>query len=288
MSVVGTTYSGGEKVSETKTYHFLAGLPRSGNTVVSSILNQNPDFYSSPLSPVCEYMWSLQSQMYSSENVIRQGDTTGSENVISNVLPSYYKNIDKPIIFDREKNWGNAANVEMLKKYINPSPKIIYTVRPIVDVLASAVQIYTKTPKLKEEMVRQGWWFRDYLSYEDNICDYLMRPWGEIDRMMSSIDTLTKVENKDVFFIIEYDELVSSPKDVMNNLYKFLDLEPYKHDFKNIIKTHVDYEDRIGAPDDMHKVRKELVKTSTPAKEILSDYIINKYSNLEYWKTNKQ
>jgi hypothetical protein len=29
-----------------KTYHFLAGLPRSGNTLLSALLNQNPIIHS--------------------------------------------------------------------------------------------------------------------------------------------------------------------------------------------------------------------------------------------------
>ena len=40
-----------------KTYHLLAGLPRSGNTLLSAILNQNPDIYSSPLSPITGMLW---------------------------------------------------------------------------------------------------------------------------------------------------------------------------------------------------------------------------------------
>ena len=35
-----------------KTFYFMTGLPRSGSTLLSSILNQNPKFYSGPSSPV--------------------------------------------------------------------------------------------------------------------------------------------------------------------------------------------------------------------------------------------
>jgi sulfotransferase len=271
-------------VSEPKTYHFLAGLHRSGNTVLSSILNQNPDIYSSPLSPVCEYMWSLHSQKSTSEPVLRQNDLTGSNQVISGILPSHYAHIDAPVIIDREKNWGNSANLAMLKTYVNPSPKIIYTVRPILEILASSVQIYAKSPRLEQEMSSKGWWFRNYLTYEDNVCDYLMRPWGELDRMLSSIDAITLPENKDVFHVVEYDDLVSRPAEVMEGIYDFIGMESYEHNYKEILKAHVDHEERIGAPDDMHAVRLQLKKTSTPVEEVLSKYVIDKYSNLEYWR----
>ena len=35
-----------------KTYFFLAGLPRAGGTLLGAILNQNPDIYVGPTSPI--------------------------------------------------------------------------------------------------------------------------------------------------------------------------------------------------------------------------------------------
>ena len=35
-----------------KSYYFISGLPRSGSTLFSSILKQNPEFYADIASPV--------------------------------------------------------------------------------------------------------------------------------------------------------------------------------------------------------------------------------------------
>ncbi len=35
-----------------KTLYFLGGLPRSGSTLLGSLLNQHPDIYVSPTSPL--------------------------------------------------------------------------------------------------------------------------------------------------------------------------------------------------------------------------------------------
>jgi sulfotransferase len=263
-------------------YNFLAGLPRSGNTLLSSILNQNPDIYSSPLSPVNDYMWAVKSEMETSESVLRQGSTLESEKVISNILPSYYSHIDKPIIFDRAKTWGHHTNLDMLKKYVDPSPKILYTVRPILEILASFVKIYRGTNFLDNQMAQNGWLPKKYLTYEDNVCDYLMRPRGELDEMLSSIYTIKKEENKHIFCVIEYEDLVHTPAEVMDKIYKFLDISSYEHDYNNIKKANVDHEYLVDAPVDMHKVRSQISKVSTPPEELLSKYVINKYSNLGY------
>ena len=60
-----------------KTYHFLAGLPRSGNTLLSSILNQNPLIHSSPLSPINQIMWQQEQNLNNHETVKRLDDKTG-------------------------------------------------------------------------------------------------------------------------------------------------------------------------------------------------------------------
>ena len=36
--------------------HFLSSLPRSGSTLLASLLNQNPDVFASNTSNLCEVM----------------------------------------------------------------------------------------------------------------------------------------------------------------------------------------------------------------------------------------
>ena len=50
-----------------KTFYFISGLPRSGSTVLRSLLNQNPRFYTGSASPVL-------STMYAVENHLRQDE----------------------------------------------------------------------------------------------------------------------------------------------------------------------------------------------------------------------
>lgn len=266
------------------TYHYLSGLPRSGNTVLSAILNQHPDIHSSALSPVCEYMWVLHNSFNVQENTRRNIDKSGSLSIFSNLLENHYAAIDKPIVFDREKNWGSPANLGMLKYYVTPTPKIIYTVRPIVEILASFITLYAKSEFIEKEMASKGWDYKHYLTLDDNRCDFLMRPWGGIETELLFVNELKKSENKDVFHIIEYDDLINKPQEVMNDVYNFVGIESFSHNFTNIIKVEKDYEKLIGMPETTHKIRPILKKTSPKPESILSDYVISKYSNMEFWR----
>jgi len=46
-------------LSSQKKFHFMGGLPRSGSTFLSSLLNQNPRFDSSSSSPVLLMMHTI-------------------------------------------------------------------------------------------------------------------------------------------------------------------------------------------------------------------------------------
>jgi sulfotransferase len=267
-----------------KKFHFLAGFPRTGNGVLSSILNQNPDIYSSPLSAVSEYLYLLNKTYTTHENTKRVESNDGSINIIKNLLVNNYSHIDKPIIIDREKNWGSTVNLNLIKEYLDPQPKIIFTVRPIVDILASSIKILSDFSYIDMAMMQQDWWYKDYLTVNDNRCDFIMRPWGEMDMIMYSLNEIIKPENKGIFHLVEYDDLINNPNKTLSDIYEFLEIDNYKHDFSNIKKLEKDNDEILGLPKDIHKVRSVLSKTSTPAKELLSDYAIQKYSNLEFWR----
>jgi sulfotransferase len=267
-----------------KQIHFLSGLIRSGNTLLSGILNQNPTMYSSPLSPVCEYLWVLHNSSLTQENVLRNSDTSGSEMIFNNVLESHYKNIKTEIVFDREKNWGTSANLSLIKTYINPNPKIIFTVRPILEILTSLLALSLENAWIDIQMEQKNWLYKDFLTPDDNRCDYLMRPWGEIDRTLMTVNEIKKPKNKDIFHIVEYDDLVNTPSDVMNKIHDFLKIDYYNYNFSNIKKIEIDNDEKIGMPSNTHDIRNMLSKTSPDPKEVLSEYVINKYSNMEFWR----
>ena len=42
-----------------KTFHFMAGIHRSGSTLLSAILNQHPEIYSSPQTELVSMLYEL-------------------------------------------------------------------------------------------------------------------------------------------------------------------------------------------------------------------------------------
>ena len=265
-----------------KTYYFLAGLPRSGNTLLSAILNQNPDIYSSPLSPLPTLMWDYERSLDYMEQVNRNEENESrAKELLSSFFDTFYKGISKPIVIDREKDWGTPANLNLIKNYVTPTPKIIITVRDILEIIASFVAM--DADYIKENVANNGSFINNYRSYEDSIAEYLMNPNGDIDKALLSIASAFYPENKGMFHIVEYNDLVLKPEETMSGIYKFLELPDYKHDFSNIEKVESDNDAVLGLPKDLHSIRKSLSNSSTST-DILSDYIKHKYSNMEFWR----
>jgi len=265
-----------------KTYHFLAGLPRSGNTLLSAILNQNPSIYSTPLSPLPTLMWEYAHSCSNIEPVIRNEENQiKAKELLSSFFDTFYKSVDKPVIIDREKDWGTPGNLDVIKAFINPAPKIIITVRDILEIIASFVAMNANY--LKNNTANSGAFINNYRSFEDSIAEYLMKPNGDIDKALLSVASAFYPENKGMFHIVEYNDLVLKPEETMSGIYKFLELPDYKHDFNNIEKLESDDDAKLGLPSNLHDIRKSLSKSKTST-NILSDYIKHKYSNMEFWR----
>ena len=265
-----------------KNYYFLAGLPRSGNTLLSAILNQNPNIYSTPLSPLPGLMWDYISSCVNMEQINRNEENEQrSQQLLSSFFDTFYKDVDKPIIIDREKSWGTPSNLELIKEYVTPTPKIIVTVRDILEIIASFIAM--DADYLKNNTANNGYFINNYRSNKDAIAEHLMQPNGDIDKGLLSLASAFYPENKGIFHIVEYNDLIFKPEETMSSIYKFLDLPDYKHNFNKIKKLELDNDTILGLPKNIHDIRGSISKSSTST-DILSDYIKHKYSNMEFWR----
>lgn len=262
--------------------YFLAGLPRSGNTLLSALFNQNPNIYSSPISPLVENLWNLHRNGHYEANVANQENNIRHHKAIVSYAKSYYADIDKPIIFDREKEWGTPHNISLIKSYITDKPKIVATVRNILDILASMINV-NKTLYLNE-IKYNDFHGSYYLSENDAIAEYLMRPGGLVDKSLLSVSSSIHKNNKGMFHLVEYNDLVNDTQDTLNNIYDFLEIERFEHQLFNIKKREVDNDAAINLSPRTHMVHSSIVTSKIKPEKFFSSYIINKYSNIEFWR----
>jgi hypothetical protein len=76
-----------------KKIYYLIGMPRAGNTLFGSLLNQNPRVRVTANSIVPEIMWST--QCLKKDEIYQNFPNEKSiDNVIKNIISNYYKDWD--------------------------------------------------------------------------------------------------------------------------------------------------------------------------------------------------
>ncbi len=262
-------------------YYFMAGLPRCGSTLLKSILDQNPNIYASPVSPVMELMYHSEEYFKTSEQYLGYPKPKSAYKIIGSYIDNYYFDREEKIIIDHCRAWPN--NIERIKTYITPNPKIICTVRDVVEILASFISLIHRNSDqvsfIDKHLLENGVTVDD-----DNRCKYLMSPDGIVDQSLWSLSRAFIKNDTKHLLIVEYNDLVNTPKETLNKIYDFLELDYYQHDFDNIENNHREYDNEIYALKDMHHVRNQVKKISKNPEEILSSHILNKYKRYEYWK----
>lgn len=263
-----------------KTYHFMAGLPRSGSTVLSAILNQHPDVYSSPQTDLIGMLYNLEREIPTYESYRAGLFYDGYVSVMKGMADNFYANIDKPVVIDKNRGWGTPYNFTELSGYLNPEGKVILTMRPILEVLASFIKVIKESEKTTKHVsyLNQNLWVTNYRDQTDAIVDNLMIPNGEMDRAIFSIANLIK-NHRDRVYVVWFDDLIDFPQQTMSNIYDFLGIGSFEHNFNNI--KEVDKQDDLNAFGivGLHDVKKKLAKPKTDPSELLSDYVIQKYGN---------
>lgn len=269
-----------------KKYFFLSGLPRSGNTLLSAILNQNPDIKVSANSFLCDHMYQT-AMFFHSEKYCNFPDQKSLENLLSATFDSYYKDWDANYIIDRGP-WGTPINLSLLQEYLNNEIKIICTVRDIVEIIASFLRV-SRDRLLQEyhhEVNVEMRYKESYKSEDELLCEIIMRPNGQLENYLFSLLNLLKEENRQFIHLIEYKDLVLDPEKEIEKIYDFLGIEKFPHKYHYIHQFQVNdvqYDDAMWQGD-LHKLNKKIKFSDYEVSDVLSPSLIQKYSNLEFWR----
>jgi hypothetical protein len=200
-----------------KQYFFLNSLPRAGNTLLGSILNQNPDMQVTANSIVPEFLQKIHNSKF--EVFFKcYPDHRSLDNVLKNIIPNYYKDWNYKYIIDR-CNVGIGNTLMLLKQYLKTPLKIIVLERALDEVLSSFLRVH------------KNW----NLPIENQI-EWFLQPDFAFMKGVNSIRNLSRPECKDITHFITYNDLVNNPKETIKGIYEFLEVPQYNHYFNDLEK----------------------------------------------------
>jgi len=273
-----------------KKFYFMAGLPRAGSTLLSTLLNQNPRFHSGPSSPVLGAMYATHDNFISNELYTGYPKPDSVNKIIGSIIENWYYDIKKPVIIDKNRAW--CARVPFIEGYIKQEAKIIVPVRRIDEILASILTMIKRNP-FKDGQPRIN--FVDEYLVKANIpindetrCQHLLNNDGIVWESLNATKLGVDEGHSNKFHYVDYNDLVNDPQGELNKIYTFLGEESFPHSFDDLSNQHREDDITTYGLGDMHEVHSKLEKTSSDPLEVLPDSIIELYNSnketLEFWK----
>ena len=249
-------------------------MPRSGNTLFASIINQNPKVACTANSITLEIVKDL--FLLKRTDVFKNyPDHKSLDNVISSVYYNYYKDWPQDTIIDRGPAM-TTGNLSLLKKHLGQPVKCIVIWRDLLDVLASFIKWFENEPTAYPNQYGKN-------NIEEKLW-LLMNDEGSIAKELKAIEHAMKPENQKDCFFIRYEDLVTQPEEIIKALYGFLGIDYYPHRYHSLDQFNLNglgYDDTdLGK--NLHTIKtKELKLEENPYRKMLPQSIIKEYGHIK-------
>ena len=259
-------------------YHFIAGLPRSGSTLLSSILNQNPRFSASISDPLISYVRSIVQKTDPASGMHTLVPVSTQKRIMHAIVDAYYANHNQ-VCFNTNRSW--SAHTELIHD-LYPQARIILCVRHVCWILDSFERLHTQTPYALKSV---------YGNQDLPTVYHRAHSLMDVNSGGSAIVGMSLLNTKQALYsaqqsqicVIDYDVLCAHPDQVMRSLYDFLDEPMYDHDYSDVATQYDMYDEALNMSG-LHRVRSKVEKHARTS--ILPDDLWHTYETECFWHEN--
>ena len=277
-------------MSDPRRIYFLAGLPRSGSTLLANILVQHPRIHVTGTSGIVDMLVQVRNgwdRLREFQAMERRTSEQVKGNVLRAMLQGYFAHIERPICIDKNRRWSEF--LEMGAELVGGRDrlKVLVTVRDLRNVLASFEKLYRKTSALGQLPLEadRGAKFKTALGR----VEVLMEEERAVGRSYYGIrDAITRGW-KDRMHFIDYEDLTRKPGETLNSVYRFLGEEGHQHDFEHVEQVTFE-DDFVYGFRDLHVIRSKVEPQPPSWPKVFDDAVFqspawkNIESIAEFWK----
>lgn len=259
-----------------QTYHFISGLPRSGSTLLSSILKQNPRFHAAISDPLHEYARSILTVTHQSVGMEAAVPIEKRVQLIKGLFSSFYDGCPA-VCFNTNRGW--TANTSLIRSLF-PNSKMLVTIRDVPWILDSFEQLNAKNPYTIKALYHHqdlGTVYertRMLMGDIPNFAGYVMGPLVNFKQAVYS-------NEKDMLCVIDYAALTQRPRETMQTVYNFLQEPWFEHDFDNVEDSYDEFDEQANIVG-LHKIRKRVEHRQR--RPILPEDLFSNYAASSFWK----
>ncbi len=247
-------------------------MPRSGNTLFASLINQNSEITVTANSITLEIIKEL--FLLKKTDVFQNfPDEQSLNNVMDEVYNLYYKNWNHKIIIDRGPVC-TPGNLMVMQKHFKQPIRCVVLVRDVLDVLASYIKWFENEPTA----------FPNKYATLDEKLSHIMNKNGAMAKELMSIQYLLKHPEQAVF--VKYNDLVQNPEQELKKVYTFLNLPYFPHRFTNLNQVKVNgisYNDTIVG-NNMHTIKTDKIISmdNSKYKNMIPERFVKEYGHIRF------
>jgi sulfotransferase len=220
--------------------HFIAGLPRSGSTLLSGILRQNPRFHASIQSPLAPIILGLIKNMSSTADSSRFISDDQRERVLRAAIEAFYEHIGAAkVVFDTSRWWPVllGALVPIFRE-----ARVLCCLRNPVWIIDSIERQVQRNAANVSRLFDGDANANVYTRAEALLKNRILAP------AMQNLRQAWFGEHADRLIAIPYDSLAQRPAQVIAQIYELLGEEPFEHDFDRVEYDEPEYDAFLGLP----------------------------------------
>jgi sulfotransferase len=255
-------------------FHFISGLPRSGSTLLSAILLQNPRFHAGMTSPVGALFSGVLEQCSAGSEFGAVIDTDMRRRLLRGLLDAYYADkADKPVVFDTNRQWSSRLPAI---SDLFPKAKVIACVRNVAWVMDSLERLYRANPYENTKL------FGDAVERNTvySRCETLAQRNRLVGFAWAALKEAYYGEHADSLLIVDYDLLTQAPERVLRLVYDFIGEPWFEHDFEHLAYDAPAFDQALGVAG-LHKVKPKVALQSR--RTILPPDLFKQYADLSFW-----
>jgi sulfotransferase len=253
--------------------HFISGLPRSGSTLLATILRQNPRFHATLTSPVSSVFHSLLREVSVQNNLAIAFSERQKRQILMGIFQGYYEGIhESKLIFDTSRLW--CTKIPILADLF-PGSKVIACVRDVPWIFDSI-----------ERLIRRNKFDLSTIFNCDPIgsvytrAEALASGQGMIGSAFQALRQAYFSEEADRLLLVRYESLTVNPRGTIEQIYDFIGEPIFTHDFDNTGSSEDELDARLGTPG-LHTVRPQV--RYSPRKTILPPELFNRFAADTFW-----
>jgi sulfotransferase len=253
--------------------HFISGLPRSGSTLLSAILRQNPRFHGGMSSPVGSLFMAMQGATSRRNETAIFIDEAQKKELLRGIFAAYYHAIHpNNVVFDTNRAW--CSKLPALVRLF-PQARVICCVRHVPWIMDSIERIIRESP----------FELSGIFGFEASNTVYT-----RVNRLAASdglvgfaIDALREAffgEHADRLILVGYEALSRQPRETLQQIYQFLGETWFEHDFNKVEYEAPEFDIALGTPN-LHTVRRKVEWIER--KSVLPPELFNRFANDAFW-----